>query len=1483
MYELSRVLLRSVGPAAARYEDVLIDLSSAGAPVPAAPETLFGEDKPVLRPSPASVLHLENGGGKSVLIKLTFSVVLPGHRQAVGTSNTHTLSSFVLEGDVSHVVLEWVHTKSGRHLVTGKVSAWRNGRPSKDLKQLTECWYHFRPTETLGLRTLPITENGRYRVLSDYCDQLTAAAESDAGLEYSCIRVQKQWTERLVDLGLDPELFRYQRAMNAEEGEAADAFSFSGDDAFVDSLLSAVLPPEPAEELAGVVGAYADKLAVRHSLELEREFVRGALEHLPPLAEARRTRLAGSARRDDAQERLDKHLRLVRIRAHLERHRADGLRTESRGLADELEQETERHAHLIAVTAELRRLVALMRLEEARDEEQQDRDALRQAKLVESGWAAVPTALRHREAMTEDLRLRQVIAETHEAARPALVARDTAAVALRRALTDLRDRTERQAAEAEAAGQGQAALALQAQAEHNAAVAHAAEWAAEAAVHRTSADSVRAELAAAVREGRLSASMTAGEAAEGAQARAVQAGAHVAELEATLTELDQACVSAEESLGSARDTSATADEAFRAAERELTRATARTASLEADPDLPGPADGGTVDLDRDAADLLTCVTAVRREVDAAQAVVQVEIAGDERARTALETTELMPPSVDAIRVRQRLQEEGFTAWTGWEYLASLGSVERRHQIVRQAPRLASGVIVNERFGETADILAKSRLWPTEHLVVGTAAHLLAAAAEDAEAEEPVVVPVHPALYDEQAADDERVRLAERHREQVRQQAGLRDRAERYAALYTRLADWRRDFPPGRLEELRRELRQRESEAAAAGLVLAERQAGLDRIIGERRFVASAIPPARQAHHTAERAVEVLERLAEREARIPGWEGSERTALEAAEANRDTAKRAAERSDRCRALTADHQRSADTLRATAQRIVDELTTLPQADGLPDSDGSAAEQPVEVLRRSFAAAVEELRRVAVGEDLKAKAALARDRLAAADRELGDLSPAVRQQAEELLTGPEAADTVSRALAREAATRVVLSAEERLAESAVLTAIRRAELSAFPEPVEAVDLSPFTHPKHLAEGLSMATEAETARDNAERLRREISHRSERARQRAKEAAREAMLFADLSALLGSGPGGEPAEEEPGFEGDASAARKRHDAARTHFVEADEALTAAVLTERTLTDRLRQHAIDERFAAIHLPNRSIIVAADPAELSANAARWQGLLQQRLRSLETDLDSICRHRRAIIGQLRQQVEEALRIVRRAETLSKLPDRLANWSGRPFLQIGFAAAEDDALTDRLGTVVDQLADEVVNGRPGKRGGLSLVLRGVASAVGTSGFRVRILKPDAVLRDQRVPVSEIKDIFSGGQVLTAAIVLYCTMAALRSSEQGRTRHRHSGVLFLDNPIGRASASYLLQLQQAVASALGVQLVYTTGLFDLNVLENFPLVVRLRNSADLAAHRKYLTVEDTIRPLLDNVRPAERGAEIDAARYYRRPPGSDRAET
>lgn len=262
---------------------------------------------------------------------------------------------------------------------------------------------------------------------------------------------------------------------------------------------------------------------------------------------------------------------------------------------------------------------------------------------------------------------------------------------------------------------------------------------------------------------------------------------------------------------------------------------------------------------------------------------------------------------------------------------------------------------------------------------------------------------------------------------------------------------------------------------------------------------------------------------------------------------------------------------------------------------------------------------------------------------------------------------------------------------------------------------------------------------------------------------------------------------------------------------------------------------------------------------------------------LTDELEQLERNRDSIVDRLRGLVESALTTLRSAQRLSRLPEGLGEWSGQEFLRIRFEEPDQATLTERLGEVIDEATRAALRKNSDlRRDGMSLLLRGVQAALQPKGIAVEILKPDAVLRAERVPVGQMGDVFSGGQLLTAAIALYCTMAALRSNDRGRDKHRHAGTLFLDNPIGRANATYLLELQRAVSDALGVQLLYTTGLFDTTALAEFPLVIRLRNDADLRAGLKYISVEEHLRPGLPQQDPDAETVhgEITATRMFKR---------
>ncbi|MEV5258131.1 hypothetical protein AB0L02_08745 [Streptomyces anulatus] len=1485
MYELSRVLLQSVGPAGARYQNVLLDFSSVGRPVSGHQMPLFEAGKPTRRPSPATVLFLENGGGKSVLIKLIFSVVLPGRRQVVGSSGGGVLERFVLPKDTAHVILEWIHARSGRRLITGKVSEWKDQRESSDPRNLIERWYHFRPTAGLGLENLPIASSNHYLRQASYVTELAKSNTDDPTMEYADFERQGEWTERLTDLGLDPELFRYQRSMNADEGEAAEAFSFTSDMSFVNFLLTAVLPVGPAKELANLLDTYSGRLSERSQLTLERDFVQGALEVLEPLARARQSADLARGEMTAAARSLAVLLLRLRARAEAEAAAVAQIQEESAQLSTERGRRHGEHVRLSEAAVELERLVALFRWEEATSERDRAGAAAQQAEQAAAAWQLTPQVLRQLSAEQRLNNLRAVVEAAEEAARPALAARDRAAGsligALRNAVKDLLD-TSRQI---EVTAGETATQAETDQTEHGEALARSVGLLKEAETAEQRMAEVRGAIAVAVRDGLLPPDSPAATALDEARTAASENASRLTVLEAEAKRLEGGQQRASQAVSKSEARLAVLHRALDAASQECETASARRDALSVDPafvDLLGHEPG---DLETAAEALRGRLTEVHDKAIAEITDLRVADTQDERARIALESTELLPSSPEAVHIKETLAEGGITAWTGWEYLAAIPDVERRRTLVQQVPQLAGGVLLNNpaQLEAARELIDGRETHPIGYLAVGTTRAVI-------EEHPPVggvdfVVPPHPALYDERAADVERRLVRQRHERRGLRLAELSERRDSAAALASRLQEWRREYPPGRTAELRGQWQERLRLFGEGEREVEELRGVRDTLAKARTTVLDEADPVRGAQRGLDEKVHRLRGLADQEARVPGWESATVLHREASEREREVARNAAERARRGRDQAAGLLREADGRRASASRLGEELA------GLPTDVEAAAEPagaPLEVLRRDYADAAETHLRASAGDELLAdlsQAGYEANRIAI---DLAEHPDTVVVLARKLLESPESVDAASRELARRLAEQAAPELRTRAAELSARADSRREEFEKFVPPVCEVDLTPFERPRHVVHGLRVVEDAKQAREEARRVVEDL----DRHERRLKDSLEQAQIFRwgieqliqvreDLSDF-------EPAEmiHPPPFEGDLAAARAEFGTTRDGYDEARKLMMAAEDDERRQSDRLVRHAGRAVFQPLETKSRLIILATDRSELPGHATEWTSALRGRLRSLTDDLGTIDRHRNAIVKLLAQQVADALETLGRAERFSRLPKGLGDWSGQRFLRIRFKEITEEALLDRMGLIADDIAkttvEAVAAGREPKRDGISLILKGVAAAGGSDGFKVSILKPDAVLRTQRVPLSDLRAVFSGGQILTTAIILYCTMAALRANDRGRLGNQHSGVLFLDNPIGRASAAYLLRLQQSVARALGVQLIYTTGLFDTTALDMFPLVVRLRNDADLLARRKYLSVEQVFGRYLDESLDETGGPQITATRYFAKDDSDDDIE-
>lgn len=1470
MYELSRVRLHSVGPAGARYQDVVLDFSGVG-PLVKTPtqDALFtagihsAEQGLPRRPSPASVLFLENGGGKSVLIKLIFSVMLPGRRQVVGTTNTRVLEKFVTAKDVSHVVLEWQHTETGQRVITGKVSEWRGHVVSNDPANLIDSWFCFRPSATTGLESLPFTDGGRLLTMSGFAERLEEAHRAEPELELSWTRRHHEWTERLDALGLDTELFRYQRAMNAGEGEAADAFAFTSDEAFVEFLLKAVISEDDPRDLADVVQTYAHNLGQRGELITERDFVAGALDLLGPLAEeealAAASRKLATAARSDAQAFAGS----VLARHELESDRLSGLAAFVDETRDAEKLAEGDHRRLSAVVTELRRVVAELRLAEATADKKRLDAELAQARTTAEAWRETGTVLAHLNAVRKAADIRELVGEREQTAKPALEAKNAAAHALARGLLALAREAEEQAQAAEDRAGAARTGAAAAQDQRDQATGTAAKYRAEEAQLSARIEEIRAQVQQAVRDGLLSDGTQVPAAAQQARARQENAAGELVSREAELERVAEEHAEAQQALHTAQQRASAAQARADRAAGELTKAHRRTDALAAHPRLLELLGGENVQPETDTPALLKRLREARSGAEREQTALRMEESADERALAALGDGGLLPAPPEVQAALEVLERAGITAWSGWRYLSTMDG-KSRERVLAELPHLVGGVLVNDpaQLDRARAALADAKLLPSAVLPVGTTE---AVKREGAAPGVEFLVPPNPAMYDEEAADTERQAILARHSRRQKQLEALATAIGDDAALEWKLTTWREDYPPGALATLAEE-----AEAAATELTETRASAGraereLAELAARRNRLREAIPALRAEARTGEERARRLGELAERVLRIPQWTDEAERAREIVARAEAEAEQASGKAARAREAAAEEQRTADGHRRTVSSARAELAEVPGGGSVSEKDPAPTE-PVDALRRAFASASDAYAKVEVGSDLRAELEQAESAESAARSALEVLDPAVREQASRLLETPDGADAATRAAAQARAGRAVAALEAEHSEAIGAVATCKAELDQLPRQGAVLEVRPrdVEHGQELIdEAAEEASAAARAWEEAQARRAEAEHASETATS----SATGFRLLAESMAHLA--PGGEP---ETVFDGDVEAAQNRYRKLTSALTEAEAAVEQAERRVRGQADALAQYATDKRFEQLSSPVRQQIISVRRDSLPASAGEWAAALRPRLRTLTDDLAQIDRHRSGIVARLQGMVEGALRMLRSAQRLSRLPEGLGDWSGQEFLRIRFGDPEEPELTEALGQVVDEAAaGKTSDGRDVKRDGMTLVLRGVRAAV-PKGFRVDMLKPDSVLRTERQRVSEIRDVFSGGQQLTAAIILYCTLAALRANNRGKMRNRHSGVLFLDNPIGRASAGYLLELQRVVAQALGVQLIYTTGLFDAGALSEFPLIVRLRNDADLRAGRKYLSVDATIRNHLDELAEPDGTSHLSATRLF-----------
>ena len=1468
---LRRIRLCGVGPDGARFDPLDLDFTTAD-----------GAASRVL-------LSLTNTGGKSTLITLVSSLVVPASRSQVGGKN---LGDYVLTGDTSHVVCEWEDATTGTRTVAGTVMEWKDGRRQPGHKQrsttsMHRAWYLFRTGPGLPrVDDLPFVVDGRRAVFEKYLAMTAELVSHRAQAQWVLARTQQEWTRTLEErTSIDPVLFGYQMRMNdAEAGAQKLLATFDSADNVVRFFVAALNDDREIADFTDKLAKYAELAAGRPELETLRDFCAEisqpivrisarAAEVATAEAAAVRARIAGG-----------EHATALANRVAQDRSALVDLNEAADKAALELAAARREYGQISDIRLQLQLEQARARLVDAGQAKRLRTEAAERAEFEARAWEAVDLVIE-----IDGLR------KARDAAQQAYDAAEAG-------LGPLRDQVATTAA--------QLAGRLEALAEEAIHTAETAEQLAEEADEladqaldaEKEADARNRQAAAELRQ--IDAQL---QAAEKSRADAVDAGwlGTTEQPEHCVRRWEQAKQAAQDRMVQQTDRANVAKRARTQTDNRLDALATELASLHAAAQeaknrmesfeadyasvaahdvlevlLGGPL-GFTTDLVRVAE--LAQRSAHDADVRAAEQDRVAKAARDEMAH--LDETGTAPTGPDVLTVLTALIDARIGAVTGLEWIErNIAEPEARPGFIKAHPEFAGGVVVSDptRFETAVSRLAD--MAPRTRTPVTVMTTQAATPAGEQRSDRYVVLP-HRATWDRDWAATVRVELAE-----IAATAGSAEKQARDAATAYRACE-------------------------AACRAFAARWSGTDRADLARHAEASA--------EAAERATTERERLA-------SVRDQHRLDAENAQQNADTAR---------------HSR---TLAETRAKLAAELADLSAAAAVAAARVPAVEAAAATAQRDAAAALtkrqqaREIAKAATGQAAQARSAregwqrerdqlgveraapdpggnldvirgawetlrlelstaergmVEADQLDRANRALNQALGKRRRYDEAILTrASEQANTTlassreslngEQRRARELSGRLE---KERLAAEHELTVANEAVRAAQPTAGDRqnhVDLSnvPEWRPTSPSDIPGLLERLET-RNIELRDRRDAAETAEtEARELRDEVAADIEAFTDLIGLWTENR----VPTDKVFAGSKDAARStmkdmldiQRQADRVER-SARENLQSAVNIVRRVASDARWHALDKPVAVRIriLPDPDLVAESD-------------ILSRRVRALTEsasgDLAAMDTHRAILRDELVTLCREQRRMLREVSRTSRLPAGLGDLSGQPAIKIRFEDAPNDETAARLASRVDSWAGELA-ANPKRASSAEVRARWLADAVRDTvldrsragAWSIEILKPRIDGRVMYCPPDRIPHEFSGGQVLTLAVLVYCALSGVRSAHRPGGA-RPAGTLILDNPFGAASAETLIEMQHRLAAHTGLQLVCATGLNDANVDAAFTgagsVIVKLRNDGDLRRNLSFLRLRsrivdgtDVVASILGDRSASSPQNWVDATRY------------
>lgn len=1432
MFRLRRMYLDSVGVAENRFADLTVEFTDTNG-------------------NPAdSIVWLRNGAGKTTMLSLLLALIRPARRDFLAhKTKNRTLEDLILSDDTAHVVAEWVGP-DGELLLTGAVYEWDGRiRPAdyndKGKDRLRRSWWCIRPdpeVEGAILDSLPfyLRTNGSYD-RDRFCSHIQRLAVQgvDAAVVNHTIG---EWHAALRERRFDPGLFEYFLVVNAAEGGIDGLFGdIDSPGKFVRYLLKFVGNHERIEPVRDLLKDTAAEIAKRPLYLAEQEFCDDAQQRVKALGDAR-------ANRDDAATILDGE----RLRAGHYKH---ALQQGSAHAADRASQASDRLRVINDALTEVRSEIDMLHsrslhylvkatefgVESAQEAVRRAESAAVLAKLTVDGWQAVE---QHLELQTRRAELNTATAALEEKTQAAQPLRDK----VHETRTQLAGALNR---ELQRAADKVAELGTQITGYET--TLESADAAMEAALKRrseleTDQQTIHSALAKFDRQrqglterGVLGADETLAAAQRRLTDVLTEARNNVDRLDRQRAEAEQQRDGAARQLDRDREAVNAATLAHSQLDAQLRALEKKAANLGDTPRLRILMQTDAVDLTHEAADAVTVIEQAKADAQRQLFDLNESIAAGERALHALKTDELLPPRVQVQQVIDELTAAGITAVSGWKYLAEHVAVEEHTTIISRQPAIVDGVIVYR--DDLADVAAHIQK-PVEEMVV--LAHV--SIFDKLGAPQHILGPA-PAQHDRAAAEEElnvrtasRTQLTER-RDQTDQQHRDDDR------LLSRLRALVEEIPPDSIDGLRSRVH-----VAAADLHSArdrENTTKAHRDICDQwiKQLAADLQTQRTRAEKADATMPVIADLATTEAdeivpsrrrlqQIPGE-------LAAADGQLAAGREARDQAARAKADLVLHSRQLEQQRIEWRA---ELEPLPEP--------QPTDQPLAAARRSVETVEETLRRQFPEETLRFAVGNAQSELRKAHQQWDTHPEPVQQRALALAATADAAEPASRQAARSRAVDSAGAAERCRGESDTnLKTAQRAHDEARrnlgvrrsrkdSDPIEPVDRE---------EAERLAAEASTAESacEAQRWSLEQDHNGAEAIKATQQAR--AQMLGDQADMLHkvepvAGADVTVPDEAEDVRHEVSRRRRDLDGASDMLeaAEGDFDTCADELSQWAGNDRFVHVAEDEHGQAVKRLREMLRDKASIKRVSENAATLIDDLGLRSTQIVAQLRQVDETKANIGAKMTDLVAEALTILRRASALSELPEGVGAWDHHPFLDV---APRSQPTREQITLRVGELIDRIVNGRTVDQVAdpAELLWRATEAAV-HEGFKATVLKPSPEQSTARTPVADMRK-WSGGENLTASLVLFCVLARLRAEQRTLDKTGSGGgVLPLDNPVGKANYLPFLELQRKVARANGVQLVYWTGIGDLGAVTTFPRIAAMHKRPSKRAGRAFVTVDD-----------------------------------